>query len=406
MSIAASPNTTQSHVASIAPAAENEFIPLCEPVLAGNEWQYVRECLDSGWVSSVGSFVDRFEAETAAYLGAKHAVATVNGTAALHAALLSIGVQPDDEVLVSTLTFIASANAIRYTGAHPVLIDADPGDWQIDANLVEEFLTEACESIDGELRNRTTGRRVVAIMPVHILGHPAPIEELVALARRFGLKVVEDAAESLGAKSNGRRLGTFGDVTCLSFNGNKTITAGAGGMIVTNDSHVAGRARYLTTQAKDDAVEYVHHEIGYNYRMSNVLAALGVAQLEQLDGVIAKKRAVAHRYAIELDLPMLSWYHERPEAFSTYWLSTALIDPERSPLTALDLRERLQTAGIQTRRLWRPMHTNPPHTDCQTCLTGVADSIAENALSFPSSASLSEADQSRVCQLTRDLLLR
>jgi len=381
------------------------MIPLCEPCLRGNEWEYVRECLDSGWVSSVGSFVTRFEAAVAEYTTTKHAVATVNGTSALHTALLCVGVKPDDEVLVSTLTFIASANAIRYAGAHPVLIDADPTDWQMDPNLVAEFFEKQCESRHGELHNRNTGRRIAAIMPVHILGHPAPIHDLIALARRYDVPVVEDAAESLGAEHHGQRLGGFGDVTCFSFNGNKTITSGAGGMIVTNDPDIAKRAKYLSTQAKDDPIEYEHHEIGYNYRMSNVLAALGLAQLEHLDEVIAKKRTIAAAYHEKLGLPGVTWYREKPGMFSTYWLSTVLIDATQCHLSAAALRAKLDQLGIQTRRLWKPMHTNRPYAECQSLLSGVADHVAENALSFPSSASLTEEQQARVCDSARHLLL-
>ena len=385
---------------------QNSFIPLCEPCLQGNEWKYVRECLDSGWVSSVGSFVDRFETAVGRYAGAEHAVGTVNGTAALHTALLSVGVQPDDEVLVSNLTFIASVNAIRYAGAHPVLIDAEPHYWQMDPNLVEEFLAERCVRENGIIRNRSTGRRVRAIMPVHVLGHPVQLQEIIELARRYDLTVIEDAAESLGAEYRGKRIGGFGDVTCFSFNGNKTITAGAGGMVVTNNAQLAERARYLTTQAKDDPIEYEHHEVGYNYRLSNVLAALGLAQLEQIDAVVAKKREIAAAYRAHMNQPGLEWFRESPDAFSTYWLSTALIDPLLSGVTAKELRLQLHERHIQTRRLWRPIHTNPPYANCQRMLTGVADSVAENALSFPSSASLTAASQEHVCQSAASLIPR
>lgn len=377
--------------------AAEKLIPLSEPYLQGREWDYVRECLDTGWVSTAGAFVDRFEADIAGYTGTSHAVGTMNGTSALHAALLATGVEPDDEVLVSTLTFIASANAIRYVGAHPVLIDAEPQFWQMDPALVSDFLTNQCTSAGGVLRNRSTGRRIGGIMAVHILGHPADLEPLISLARSFDLPVIEDAAESLGAEYQSRKLGSFGDVTCFSFNGNKTITSGAGGMIVTNRAELAERARHLTTQAKSDPLEYEHTEVGYNYRMSNVAAAIGVAQLECIDAVILRKREIAAAYRSSLSLPGWRWHEESDRVLSTYWLSTAFIDPGRAGITAIELRDQLQARQIQTRRLWRPMHANPPYAGCHKVLSGVADAVAENALSFPSSASLTVSDQNRVC---------
>jgi len=269
------------------------FVPLCVPEIRGNEWRYVKECLDTGWVSSVGAFVERFEKDMARQAGARHAVAAVNGTAALHVALLVAGVKPDDEVLVSTLTFIAPANAVRYAGAWPVFIDAEPDYWQMDPQRVADFLEKECRLEKGELRNRSTGRRVKAIIPVHILGHPVNIKPILELARKFSLLVIEDATESLGAKYEGRPTGSLADMACFSFNGNKIITTGGGGMITTDNEAWARRAKYLTTQAKDDPVEYIHNEIGYNYRLTNMQAAMGCAQLEQLDDYVVKKRHIA-----------------------------------------------------------------------------------------------------------------
>ncbi|MCA9060323.1 MAG: LegC family aminotransferase, partial [Planctomycetaceae bacterium] len=378
------------------PQTDLPFIPLSEPCLGGNEWEYVRECLDTGWISSVGSFVNQFEEQLATRVGAKHAVATVNGTAALHTALLASGVQPGDEVLVSTLTFIASANAIRYCGAVPVFIDAEPDYWQMDPQLVREFLTKQCHWQHGELRNRVTGRRVSAVMPVHVLGHPVDLDAIAGEARRFELKIVEDAAESLGADYQSRPVGTGSDVVCFSFNGNKTITCGGGGMIVTSDQEIASRCRYLTTQAKDDPVEYVHNEVGYNYRMTNVLAAIGLAQLELLDQYVDRRRTIAQYYQTNLALPGLHWYREAADVKSTCWLSTALVDPAVTGCTAVELRDWLQQQRIQTRRLWQPMHQSPAHRHCQAVLTGVADRLFETALSFPSSPNLTDASLQRV----------
>ncbi len=250
-----------------------DVVPLSVPEIRGNEWKYVKECLDTGWVSSVGSYVDRFERAMAGYIGCRRAVATVNGTAALHVALRVAGVEPDDEVLVSDLTFIAPVNAVRYLGAWPVLIDAEPDYWQMDPRQVADFLRRQCGVKQGRWHNKATGRRVRALLPVHILGHPVDMAPLVELAREFDLVVVEDASESLGAKCRQRQVGSLGDIACFSYNGNKLITTGGGGMIVTDNEAWADKAKYLTTQAKDDPLEYVHGEIGYNYRLTNVLAA-------------------------------------------------------------------------------------------------------------------------------------
>ena len=272
------------------------MIPLSVPTLGGREWEYIKECLDTNWVSSVGPFVDRFEQDVAARVDAGFAVAAVSGTAALHIALLVAGVREEDEVVIPNLTFVATANAVRYCGAHPVLVDLEPDHWQIDTGLVRRFLESDCESVDGELRNRRTGRRVGALMPVHLLGHPCNMDALSELAGTYGLPLVEDASESLGATFDGRPMGTIGDIGCFSFNGNKVITAGGGGMIVTDDEAWAKRAKHLRTQAKCDPIEYDHDEVGYNYRMVNVLAALGCAQLEQLDRFLETKRSIAARY--------------------------------------------------------------------------------------------------------------
>jgi perosamine synthetase len=380
----------------------DRFLPLSEPCLEGNEWKYVKECLDSGWISSVGAFVTRFEENIAGYVGAKHGVATVNGTAALHTALLVAGVEPGDEVLVSTLTFIASANAIRYAGAHPVFIDAEPQYWQMDPDLVSDFLRTRCIWSNGQLKNRSTGRRIKAIMPVHVLGHPVDLDPIYDEAAKFGLRVIEDSAESLGASYQGRRIGATADLACISFNGNKTITCGGGGMIVTNSQADADRARYLTTQAKDDPTEYIHNEVGYNYRMTNVLAAIGLAQLEQLDSHVDRRRKIADYYRSRLAMPGFRWHCDSGKARSTSWLSTVLLDPVQTGVTAVELRNRLAAYQIQTRRLWQPMHQSPAHQGCQVMLNGTADLLFENALSFPSSPSLTGDDLMRVSDRVLD----
>lgn len=380
-----------------------DFIPLCIPHLPGNAVEYVAECVRSGMVSSaVGSYLDRFERAVADTAGAQYGVATVNGTAALHVALLLCGVGTDDEVLTSSLSFIAPANAIRYAGAWPVFIDAEPVYWQMDTDLVATFLRENCTRRDGALFNRRTGRRIAALLPVHVLGHPVDLDPLLALAEEYGVPVIEDATESLGATYRQRRVGGIGRIGCFSFNGNKLITTGGGGMLVTNDAELADRARYLTTQAKDDPVEYFHKEIGYNYRLTNLQAALGVAQMEELDGFIAKKRAIAARYAAELgDLPGFSPMQEAPWAQSVFWMYTARVGSN-----SRDLLRQLHALRIQTRPLWQALHQSPAHAGAECVGGAVAEALVRDCLSLPCSAGMSDADQTRVITALRSLQIQ
>jgi perosamine synthetase len=372
------------------------MIPLCVPELAGNEWRYVKECLDSNWLSSAGAYVERFEAAFAAHLGTAHAVAMMNGTSALHAALLAVGVGPGDEVLVSDLTFIAPANAVRYAGAEPVFVDAEPATWQMDPALVAEFLQEDCAPGEGGLYNKASGRRIGAVLPVHILGHPADMDAICAAAAVHDVPVIEDAAEALGARYRGRPMGALGDAACFSFNGNKLITTGGGGMVVTGDAGLAERLRYLTTQAKCDPEEGVHGEVGYNYRLTSVQAALGMAQLERLEALVAAKRRIARRYNAALaDLPGLVPMQEAAWAESAYWLYTVRVDPG---LDRRRLRRRLNEAGVDVRPYWQPMHLSPAHVGA-ACLGGaVAEALYGELMSLPSSCGLGEAEQTRVIE--------
>jgi len=372
-------------------------IPLCVPEIRGNEWKYVKDCLDTGWVSSVGAYVDKFEAETARYVGVQHAVATVNGTAALHISLLVAGVRQDDEVLVSALTFIAPANAVRYIGAWPVFMDAEPLSWQMDTQKVEEFLRKQCRWMDGALRNKTTNRRVKAILPVHILGHPVDLDPLMSLAEEFDLAIIEDATESLGATYKGRRIGQIGHLTCFSYNGNKVLTTGGGGMITTNNESWASKARYLTTQAKDDPLEYVHGEIGFNYRLTNLQAALGCAQMELLDTFVDRKRAIAATYRRALESCQGIQLQETAAwAGNTAWLFTILIREAAFGISSRELMRRLSTRGIDTRPLWQPLHQSPAHRHSQSWNVSAADVLHRDALSLPCSVGLTGSDQQRV----------
>ena len=373
-----------------------DYVPLSVPNIAGREWQYVKECLDTGWVSSVGSYVSRFERDFAAWIGVDHAVATSSGTAALHIALLLAGVEPDDEVVVPALTFIAPANAVRYVGAWPSFVDADPEFWQLNPLEVARFLSEDCRRVHGVLRNRHSGRRVAAILPVDILGHPCDLDAIRALAREHGVAVVEDATESLGARYRGKLLGRANRLTCFSFNGNKLITTGGGGMLVTDDAGLAQRARYLTTQAKDDPVEFVHRSVGYNYRLTNVQAAIGCAQLELVEQFLERKRQIAARYSQELEeVPGVTPMHEATWARASYWLYTILVDAERGR-DSRSLMRSLEDARVQGRPLWQPLHRSPAHRASFARPCPVAEQLNRQALSLPSSTSLTSEQQARV----------
>ena len=386
----------------LAPGAQapEGFIPLCAPEIRGNEWAYIKECLDTNWVSSVGSFVDRFEKMVADYIGVEGSVAVVNGTSAIQLALLVVGVEPGDEVLTSTLSFIAPANAIRYVGAYPIFIDCEQNHWQIDANLIMDFFEKECEWCDGVLYNVKTGRRVRAILPVHVLGHPVNMDSIMEVAKKFDLPVIEDAAEAIGARYKSLKVGCLGDIACLSFNGNKIITTGGGGMVVTNNQDWAKKARYLATQAKDDPLEYVHNEIGYNWRLTNIQAAMGCAQMELLEDYVAIKREIADKYYTQLkEVPGITLMHEADWAFSTFWMNTILVDESKYGIGSRELISLLEKAGIQARPLWQPLHRNLAHRGSQVYHHGIAEHLNQQAVSLPSSVGLTEAEQNRVVSL-------
>jgi len=378
-----------------------DLVPLAVPTIQGNEWRYIKECLDTNWVSSVGPFVDRFENDIAARVGTRFGIATVNGTAALHVALMLAGVQPDDEVLVSALTFIAPVNAIRYVGAWPIFIDAEPDYWQMDPSGVVDFVEHGCRWHNGALHNRLTGRRVSAVIPVHILGHPVDLDPIIEISRKYNLKVIEDATEGLGATYKGRSLGSIGDIGCFSFNGNKIITTGGGGMLVTSNEEWARKAKYLTTQAKDDSTEYIHSEIGYNYRLPNLLAAMGCAQLEQLETFVAAKKRIAARYTEGLSLPGISPMKEALWASSSSWLYTILVDKAAFGTDSRQLMRSLSSKNIQTRPLWQPIHLSKAHRGSDAIRMPVAERLYEQALSLPCTTSLGDEEQNKVIEQVR-----
>jgi len=364
-------------------------VALHEPSFIGNEWQYLKECLDSTFVSSVGKFVDRFEADLVAYTGAKHAVAVVNGTAALHIALKLAGVQANDEVLVPALTFVATANAVAYCGAIPHFVDSEAQTLGIDAEKLRDYLARHTEQHAGQCVNHATGRVIRAVVPMHTFGHPIDLDGLLSVVRDFNFVMVEDAAESLGSYYRGQHTGTFGRLGTLSFNGNKTITTGGGGAILTNDTELARHAKHLTTTAKlPHAWEYRHDEVGYNYRLPNLNAALGCAQLEQLPTFLAAKRRLFQRYR-EAFAPVagVRLMAETAPCKSNYWLQTILLDADKS-----DQRDEVLRAsngvGLMTRPAWTLMDQLAPFKDCPRMDLAGARSLSRCLINIPSSSGL------------------
>lgn len=362
---------------------------LHEPSFAGNEWLYLKECLDSTFVSSVGKFVDRFEIDLATFTGAKHAVAVVNGTAALHIALKLAGVKAGDEVLIPALTFVATANAVTYCSATPHFVDSEERSLGVDAAKLRDYLSSHTEQRAGQCVNRATGRIIKALVPMHAFGHPANLDELQSVAHDFNLALVEDAAESLGSYYHGRHTGTFGLMGTLSFNGNKTITTGGGGAILTNNPELARHAKHLTTTAKvPHRWEYRHDEIGYNYRMPNLNAALGCAQLEQLPAMLSAKRELFQRYqAAFAPVSGVKLVAEPEQCQSNYWLQTLLLGSAQANQRD-SILQLTNDAGLMTRPAWILMHELTPFKDCPRMDLAVAQSLSQRLINIPSSSTL------------------
>ena len=364
-----------------------EFTPLSVPKFIGNEKKYLDECIDTTFVSSVGKFVDRFENDMAVYTGAKKAVVCVSGTNALHMALMLVGVERDDEVLTQALTFIATCNAISYIGAHPVFIDVDKSTMGLSPNAVKAWLVKNAEIRNGQCYNKNTGRRVKACVPMHTFGHPVRIEELVDICNEYHIELVEDAAESIGSKYKGKHTGLFGKVGALSFNGNKTITTGGGGMLLFMDEELGVLAKHLTTQAKvPHRWEFRHDHIGYNYRMPNVNAALGCAQLEHLDEFIADKRATAAAYAeFFKNVDGIDFFTEPENCFSNYWLNAVMLKDKDAQQTFL---QETNDNGVMTRPIWELMNRLPMFENCEH--DGLENTIwfADRVVNIPSSVRL------------------
>jgi perosamine synthetase len=372
-------------------------IPLSVPTIQGNEWKYVKECIDTEWVSSAGKFVGLFEKKIAEYTGAKFTIACVNGTSALQVSLRLAGVKSGDEVIMPTLTFIAPINAVAYNGANPIFMDADKH-YNIDVEKTITFIKHETVFKDGFTFNRITNKKISAMVPVHVWGNAAWLGELSQLCKERNIALVEDASESLGTtytsgNYKGKHTGTIGKVGCLSFNGNKIITTGGGGMILTDDQKLADKARYLTTQAKDDPVHYVHNEIGYNFRLTNIQAALGVAQLEQLPGFLERKREIFRQYKVALlDIEGLAIADVPDYSENNHWMNLLQIDGKAYNEDRNNLMQQLEKNRIQTRPVWALNHLQKPYLNCQSYKIEKAIELVEKSLCLPSSTSI-ESDQ-------------
>jgi perosamine synthetase len=363
-------------------------IPVFAPLLSENVRRYVLDCVDTGWISSLGEYVPRFERDFARFCEARHAVATSNGTTALHLALVTLGIGPGDEVLVPDLTFIATANVVRYTGATPVLVDAHPVTWGLDPADTARKVTA----------------RTRAIIPVHVYGHPVDLDPLLDLGRRHGLTVVEDAAEAHGARYHGRRVGALGEIGAFSFYGNKIITTGEGGMVVTNDGALAERARFLRDHAMDPQRRYYHPEVGFNYRMTNIQAAIGCAQLEQAESILQRRKVIAAAYEAGLaDLPGLVRPPAEPWAENVYWMYSVLVEPgfgcDRDAV-----RDGLRARGVDSRPFFVPLHEQPPYREDGSF--PVATRLSRTGINLPSGTGLTTEEIATVCRALRELAKR
>lgn len=361
-----------------------EFIPLHEPKFVGNEKAYVIDCIDSTFVSSVGKYVDQFEQEIAKYTGAKYAVATVNGTAALHIALKLAGVGPDDEVITQPLSFVATCNAISYCGARPVFVDVDRDTLGLSPESLDVFLSTNTTRTSGGCVNKNTGRKISAIVPMHTFGHPCRIDAIAAICEEFNITLVEDAAESLGSYYQWRHTGTYGKLAAISFNGNKTITTGGGGMIITDDEALAKRAKHITTTAKvPHPYEFIHDEIGYNYRLPNINAALGCAQMESLPRLLENKRSIASAYAGFFAGSGIDFVEEPPHSKANYWLNALVLEDR---LTRDRFLKELNEAGVMSRPIWRLMNELDMFQNCQSTDLSNSKWLEERVVNIPSSA--------------------
>ncbi len=383
---------------------------LSPPHMGDLEKEYINEAFDSNWIAPLGPYVDGFEQDLAGYTGVRHAAALSSGTAAIHLALILLGVKPGDYVICQSFTFSATANPIRYLGATPVFVDSEAETWNMCPKALEAAI-EGC--INGTLKPSGYGSRASgpksplpaqtpkAVIPVHLYGMPAKMDQIMEVARKYGIPVVEDAAEALGSHIGGRRCGSFGDFGILSFNGNKIITTSGGGALLSDNEEMISKARFLATQARDQAAHYQHSEIGYNYRMSNLLAAVGRGQMQVLDQRIHQRRANYDFYRELLDgVDGIRFLPEPPEMFSNRWLTTILVNPELTGgITREDIRLGLEKENIESRPLWKPMHLQPVFAGYPFFKTGVSEQLFEQGLCLPSGSSLTESDRNRIAEV-------
>ena len=372
------------------------MIPLSIPHISGKEWQYVKDCLDTGWISSAGEYVNKFEEAIQNYTGVKYAIACMNGTAGLQVSLNLAGVTSNDIVIAPNLTFVATLNAISYSGAEIALIDVCEDSWQIDVDLLQKWLEEKTKTkfIDGKplTTEKTTGKKIGAIMPVYVLGGFIDVDKLVEISVTYGIPLIEDSTEALGSFKNGKHAGTFGLTGVLSFNGNKIISTGGGGMILTNDKEIANRAKHITTTAKTDPLDYFHDEVGYNYRLVNVLAAIGVAQMENFESILKRKKEIDALYRKELvGIGDIKFQENDPNSDPNCWLFTFRTKKMR------ELLNHLNNNKIQSRPFWTPMNNLPMYKNLRYINDNdISNKIFKECISIPSSSNLTVDDQQKV----------
>ena len=386
-------------------SSTSKRIYLSSPHMSGGEMKYINEAFDQNWVAPLGPNVDAFERTLADYCGVKHAAALSSGTAAIHLALIILGVKKGDEVIASSFTFSATVNPIVYQGATPVLIDSEPGTWNMDPQLLEDAIKRRRASASAKASADKAGRRVKAIIPVHLYGMPANMKDILSIAEKYEIPVIEDAAEALGSRFNGKRAGSFGIMGILSFNGNKIITTSGGGALISDNKDFIDKARFLATQARDKARHYQHSQIGYNYRMSNVLAGIGRGQMEVIDDRVRKRREIFSFYKEQLGTIDGFEFIDEPgdEFFSNRWLTTVLIDPEKTGFTREELQTKLEKENIETRPLWKPMHLQPVFESCPSFVNGTSEYFFNRSLCLPSGSNMSDEDLDRIVRSIRKL---
>ena len=369
---------------------------LSSPHMSGGEKKYIDEAFEQNWIAPLGPNVDGFEKAAASYCGVKEAAALSSGTAAIHLALIILGVEPGDEVIASSFTFSGTVNPVAYQGATPVFVDSEESTWNMDPNLLEKAVKERISK----------GKRVKAIIPVHLYGMPANMKAILSIAEKYEIPVVEDAAEALGSRFMDKPAGSFGRIAILSFNGNKILSTSGGGMLLSDDPEITTKARFLSTQARDSAPYYQHTQIGYNYRMSNIIAGIGRGQMEVIDERVRQRRDMHFFYREHLEqVDGLSFLKEPNEAyFSNHWLTSMLLDPEKIRATNSQLMEELERHNIEARHLWKPMHLQPVFSDSPAYLNGTSERLFQQGLCLPSGSNMSDSDRDRVLEVLRRVL--